>query len=184
MSSSFYAQSNLASYDRFGMKGIYSRAAVPQYASPGSHTAFNAHSRLDPFSRERHISTLSAVGRTPGLPRQDRNLFGSGVIVPDRWPGSWEYEIALRSLRSPLVLSPLTSTDRPAGAAQNGLGVFSLDSPPPPHSQHYPRLTSKATEEEKRQFLLTGERGRRHADQRWQPTNTLGTRSSLNAWKA
>jgi hypothetical protein len=167
-------------------------AAVPEYsmayASPPpamTKIGFFAGPRRDPISRELHIRALAEVGRTSALGSKlgsthsgAHNLFGSGAVVPDRWPASWEVDLAAR-MRAPLMPPPPRSAmlERAltpvAGSSHPSLGVFAIGPPPEASPQHYALLTAGLTEEEKRQFLLTGERARRNAWKRYLPTDVL-----------
>ena len=142
-------------------------------------TAFRAGPRRDPLSRELHVQLGGQVksGTNPFM----RNTFGPAPIVPPGWPGSWETDVSLHTQREPLTpsrggMGGLLGSGA-AGAAHPNLGLLGTHGgggPPRDASPHYERQASGLTEEERRLFLLTGERARKHADRRWQRTNTLG----------
>ena len=69
----------------------------------------------------------------------------------------------------------------PAGGAHENLGnlAIHLNGPPRNTTKHFAHFTNGFTEEQRRHFLLTKERRRRHADIKHAPTDTLGTGVSL-----
>ena len=147
-------------------------------------TAFHASPRRDPLSRRTHIETLSATGRISAIARSTPHGCSSllpGCLVPERFYGSWETDVARHSQREPLRPGTADSSgplDGAAGASHPNLGQLGSlrgGSDGLRTSAHFSRLTAGYSEEERRQFLLTGERSRRNAAKRWAPTNTLGT---------
>ena len=65
--------------------------------------------------------------------------------------------------------------ERPAGAGHQNLALRQeFNGPPRNVSRYYEILTDKFSEEEKRQFLLAGERKRRGSHLRHARTDTLG----------
>ena len=64
---------------------------------------------------------------------------------------------------------------RPAGAAHVHCAVYGqvFGGPPVDVTMHYDRQTRGFTEEEKRMFMLTGERKRRHSERRMMRTHTI-----------
>ena len=161
--------------------------------------AFRAGPRRDPLSRETHTLALAETGRSSFLHKSSavnaytKNTFGQGVVGT---VGNWESEIISKhASRTPLMpaVGVMEHGGRydgvvgsgAAGAAHPHLGLFGANpqmgggggmghGPPPPMSPHYGRQTTGFTEEGKRQFLLSNERARRGAEQRWQRTNTIG----------
>jgi hypothetical protein len=70
----------------------------------------------------------------------------------------------------------------PAGGAHEYLGIKALNGNQGKAgrgSRFYHRLTAGFSEEEKRQFLITGERRRRYSHIKFAPTDTLGTGAPL-----
>lgn len=168
--------------------------ATPKYALPKSvHAqamhldpsnfsglvAYRAGPRREPFSRQLHVEHLAQTGRASTLsgeavpPRH--NMFGSGLQVPDKWPGSWETDVLQHSRRGaiPAFSASTVLGSGAGGGAHPNLGHVG-EHEQPRVSSHYGRLANGRTEEERRLLLLTNERARRHAGQRWAPTDTLG----------
>ena len=164
-------------YDRSAFKASGSAFNVAQF---GCITAFNAGPRRDPLSRQLHIEAIAAVGGG-GLktgPAFMGCLSGSGVSVPPKWPYSWETDMdqhAQRQGLQPARGASAVLTSGAAGASHPNCGILG---PQPKASPHFPKLSAGATEEEKRNLLLTNERHRRGAQWRYLPTDTLGLRSS------
>ena len=180
----------------------YAPSRPPSYATVESSarsiytpglTAFRAGPRRDPLSRETHVLSMAQTGRSMNLPTATgpfaKNTFGAGLAVGPT--SSWEADLASHSARVPLM--PAEDNGRhdgalgsgSAGAAHPHLGLFGASTlagggggmgmgPPPNTSSHFSRNAAALTEEGKRQFMLSGERTRRGADQRWQRTNTIG----------
>ena len=173
----------------------YQASAMPAYArytkSTAPHlsvtsfdglTAFRAGPRRDPLSREEHLRSLSERG---AMPNRGTTPFGSsilpvaGVVVPANCPGSYETDIEEHSRRQPLMPAVGSNgllSSGAAGASHIDLGHIGEEQRlrSVPVSQHYARLADGQTEEQKRLLLITKERARRHADKRWEPTDTLG----------
>ena len=180
LSSSEYTSTHKPSYASASASG---RGLQPMHLDVHSSTgltAYKAGPRRDPLSHERHLQHLGALGMgiSPTNP-YTKNTFGPAVTVPSGWHGSWETSVGSRSNREGLRASNggmggLLGSGA-AGAAHPHLGLLGdLAHGPPPASPHYARQASGYTEEERRVFLLTNERARKHADTRWQRTNTLG----------
>lgn len=171
----------------------YQRVRAPAYTphldpyNVHGGAAFRAGPRRDPLSRVQHLMARSELGRLPNnLPGGQRghNTFGSAPTAPPGWPGTWESDIEQHSRRGPL--QPANSAQiggllgGAAGAAHPSLGVAGVigiaGAPPEPlhMSAHFARQAAAMTEEERRLFLLTGERSRRHAERRWAPTDIFG----------
>jgi hypothetical protein len=151
--------------------------------------AYNAGPRRDPLAFQRSAEAAAAVGRpipeTPSIRSvvsspYDANLFGSGCQVPDQWPRSMETGMLARTMPSSGFAMPASKESftmgRTAGAAHENLGIFAQQ--PLTGSIHLANLSKGLTEEERRLLLLTGERRRKGAHLRQQPTDTLGLRGS------
>ena len=122
--------------------------------------AFNAGPRRDPLVYEQTGAKRSSV--------YDRNLFGT-MTVQAQGPRS----VPSGSLLLPSAADPASLlTGRVAGAAHEQLGMFAQHSAL--GSRHFELLGQGRTEEERRQLLITGERRRRGAHLKHQPTDTLG----------
>lgn len=179
MSQSMYATTRKPSYASSSASG---RGLTPMHldvTSPVGLTAFRAGPRRDPLSRELHVQLGGHVKNS--LTPFTRNTFGQAALIPSGWHGSWETDVSLHTHREPLQASVggmggLLGSGA-AGAAHPNLGVlgsYGGGGPPRDASPHFARHAASSTEEQNRLFLLTGERSRKHADQRWQRTNTLG----------
>ena len=164
------------------MKPSYYQHARGSAFNPATWTslsAFAAGPRRDPFSRQTHIMAIADAGRG-GLkrgPAYMQNTFGAGVTVPPDWPYSWETDVSQHTKSHGLQPSRGASVmlSGAAGASHPNCGILG---PSPQASPHFRILTNDATEEEKRLVLLTGERHRRHAELRYQKTDTLGQHSA------
>jgi hypothetical protein len=176
-------------------RGLF--AAHTDMRSAAGTVAFRASGRCDPASRQLHLMALADAGKcssaqSKGGPHA-KNLYGSGCMASPA--STWEAEIMQHAQRKPLGPAPGVLEhgghydgilgSGAAGAAHPHLGLFGASAwqgggmgmgmgPPPPTSPHYPMLSAAMSEEGKRQLLLTNERARRGAEQRWAPTNTLG----------
>ena len=110
------------------------------------------------------------------------NIRGTGCIV-DRDPGiSWDMASQAHedagALGGPDVFGVVDDgvlSRRPAGAAHVHCAVYGqvFGGPPVDVTMHYDRQTRGFTEEERRMFLLTGERKRRHSERRQLRTRTI-----------
>ena len=176
---SMYAATHKPSYASSSASG---RGLTPMHLDLTSSvglTAFRAGPRRNPLSRELHVQLGGHVKNT--LTPFTRNTFGQAALVPSGWHGSWETDVSLHSQREPLQASAggmggLLGSGA-AGASHPNLGLLGAiggGGSPRGASPHFARHAGGSTEEENRQFLLTGERARKHASQRWQRTNTLG----------
>ena len=85
--------------------------------------------------------------------------------------------VAVPRVSEPASVAP---HERSAGTSHEHLGLFAHYSGPPPTSHHYHPQTVGYSEEQRRQFLLQGERARKHAASRQAPTDTLGLRASAS----
>mmetsp|Transcript_26994 Transcript_26994/g.59318 ORF Transcript_26994/g.59318 Transcript_26994/m.59318 type:complete len:86 (-) Transcript_26994:420-677(-) len=61
------------------------------------------------------------------------------------------------------------------------LGLFGQHPGGPPASPHYHLQTKGLTEEQRRQYLITGERHRKHATRRFQKTDLFGASDPANS---
>ena len=191
-----YAPTQAPSYASAAASG---RGLYPNHldvTSASGLTAYRAGPRRDPLSHQMHVHALAATGRPlkagPAGPYA-MNMVGTSLVVAPH--ASWEADINEKhSNRAPLMPAVGSQENKgrydgvlgsgAAGAAHPHLGLFGQPTsyggggmgvgPPPPTSPHFGRQTSGYSEEAKRQFLLTGERARRGAHQRWAPTNTIG----------
>ena len=201
-----YQRTSAPSYASAASSGRGLFAPHLDVSSTAGLTAFRAGPRRDPLSRETHVLALAGSGRSSNVHKSGavnaytKNIFNAGVNVGPA--GSWENEILTNhSSRQPLTpaVGSMENGGRwdgvlgsgAAGAAHPNLGLFGANpqygggggmgyGPPPPTSPHYGIQTSGFTEEAKRQFLLSNERARRGADQRWARTNTLGAYVPVN----
>jgi len=147
-------------------------------------TAFKAGPRRDPMSRMEHLRALSETGRTiqPAANLSNtENLHGSGLVQRPGNPNSWETDVIAHAQPQPIdatqtlkaLNDPVFDGMKPAGSASPHLGLFAMHLGGPMTSQHYHHQTAGFTEEDRRNFLMTGERHRRHAGRRQQSTNTI-----------
>ena len=86
-----------------------------------------------------------------------QNLFGSGLQVPDKWPGSWETDVLQHSKRGasfPAVAASTVLGSGAGGSAHPMLGHVG-EHEQPRVSPHYGRLANGQTEEERRLLLVT-----------------------------
>jgi hypothetical protein len=148
--------------------------------------AFDAGPRCDPMARVAHVESLVRQARlieTPGnkalrcKPAASQSVFGAGVKVP---PGAYNnLELDLEEHAYPRRIippGPPLGASYPAGAHHPHLGLFAdyTGDPTSSCSKHYPTLTASLTEEQRRIYLLTGERHRRHAERRYRPSQVFG----------
>lgn len=87
---------------------------------------------------------------------------------PARWRDRLDGDVARMSQPEPF-----------AGSYHRNLAVHQHVNGPARGTQYYPTFTANYTEEERRQFLVSGERRRRGAGQRFQHTDTLGLQKPL-----
>lgn len=176
-----YQPTHTPSYASASASGIGLSPQHLDVRNPRGLRAFEAGPRRDPLSRELHLMKLgeSARGGLTAPSYIRNNTFGQGVTIPPGWKGSMESDILAHSQKQGLRpymggLGGLTGSGA-AGAAHPNLGLLGdRSNGPPPASPHYRHQAAGYTEEERRMFLITGERNRRHAHARWQRTNTLG----------
>lgn len=82
--------------------------------------------------------------------------------------------------KAKMVTSAISILDEEADMTRH-LGIAagaSFGRPPATATQHWGHITANFSEEERRQFAITGERGRKHANKRWAFTDTLGLKAA------
>lgn len=147
--------------------------------------AFRAPPRKDAGAFSRDFLLRSRCGRVQPRYNQathkQQNITGAGCFV-DRRPGiSWDLACQDHEKRGALggpdefgVVEDGVYPQRPAGAAHLHMAVYGqVFGGPPVVTPHYPIQTKGYTEEEKRLFLLTGERKRRGYHIRQARTRTI-----------
>ena len=141
-------------------------------SNPRNMRAFDAGPRCDPMARVAHVDSLVRQARlieTPGnralrcKPAASQSVFGAGVRVFRGQENSLQSDLDLHSY--PRRIIPPGPASTAAGAHHPHLGLFAeyTGDPTAAASKHYPTLTANLTEEQRRLYLLTGERHRRHA---------------------
>lgn len=162
------------------------RRALPLTRCKTPALAYRSPPRKDAgaFSRDflKRTRTGTVEDRYHQASHKQLNIRGSGVIV-DRDPGiSWDMACQDHEDAGALggpdefgVVEDGVLPRRPAGAAHVHYGVYGqvFGGPPSDVTINYDWQTGGFTEEEKRMFLLTGERKRRHSDKRQYRTRTI-----------
>ena len=162
------------------------RRALPLARCSTPALAFRAPPRKDAgaFSRDflKRTRTGTVEERYHQATHKKMNIRGTGCIV-DRDPGiSWDMACQAHEDAGALggpdcfgVVDDGVLPRRPAGAAHVHCAVYGqvFGGPPVDVTMHYDRQTRGFTEEEKRMFMLTGERKRRHSERRMMRTHTI-----------
>lgn len=143
-----------------------------------------AGARPDVLGLQEHVRLLGDTGRiitTKHNPIRDvpqyQQAFSADSFGPKEWfPNSWD---TVQRLPRSDPVSRAQTRQAPAGAYHPNLSLWGgmINGGPTGTSLHYNHQTARMSEEERRKFLITGERTRRHASTRMAKTDTLGLSS-------
>jgi hypothetical protein len=172
-------------------KDVY--AGAGEHAHPAAHGPYSAFgvlepgielkagTRQDPISKQESVRQLYESGKITtskhncirDTPQYRQAMYGTVFTVDHDYPNSWE-NLFLQPRSEPV--QPVKTMVPPAGGYHPNLAVWGgmINGMPSDTTIHYHHHVQRMTEEERRSFLVSGERYRRHANKRLAITDPMG----------